>query len=119
MQRAHSGDFPDFTYRALKAGTVVAEVPLRVTGPNFKVNVNLNLAGQVAFADGTPVPETLSDICAFVRATLDLFESDLSDPAALELRRKIDLAHPPKPYMEPPPMRYGIAAQVAEPSKTP
>lgn len=108
---------PSFTitniaHRPLNPGTEFMVLPLEITGPHPEVDVNLDLKGQIAFNDGVPVPETLTDIAAFVRDTLALFEADLASDSAIKLRKQIDDSHPVTPYFQST-VRWGAVARSA------
>lgn len=74
----------------LEPGTELLRFSLRVTGPNPHVDVDCKLSLYIGLLDGTPIRETLTQIVDFARQTLFLFEPDLTTPAALALREKIE-----------------------------
>jgi hypothetical protein len=81
----------------IQPNTELLRIPLRVTGPNPKMEVELGISVTIGLEDGTPIQDTLDDIAAFVRETLELFETDLTSASALATREKVEASHWPTP----------------------
>jgi hypothetical protein len=75
--------------RPLRFDTEILRLPLRITGPDPKMSVDLKVSAYVGFPNGKNATLILDDIAILTRAVLARLEPDLSTPAAVELRERI------------------------------
>jgi hypothetical protein len=64
----------DFLGLPVKPETEVLEIPVRVTGPQPRVQVQIEIAGQISLRNGFPVLNAMSDIGEYVKAIVERFQ---------------------------------------------
>ena len=85
--------------RELKPNTELFRVPLVITGPNPKIDMDIEGATYVAIGPGLSVVNQLVAIANMVKRILDLFEPDFDRPIAKRIWRErpwlVDALPPP------------------------
>jgi hypothetical protein len=69
----------------LKAGTKVLTVPVRPTGPDPKMDVQIEISCNVTFGNGLPVLNALAQIAGWVENVIQHFEPVFETPQARRL----------------------------------
>lgn len=88
----------------MKPETEVLAIPVRVTGPNPSVKVQIEIAGQISLRNGFPVLDAMMAIASYVQSILLSFEPVFETKHA---RKLWDL--PRGGWVEREPARWGRA----------
>jgi hypothetical protein len=76
---------PRFLGLPLEVGTEVLSIPVRVTGPNPNVHVDVEIGGQIRLRNGFPIVEALTRIGGVVSGAIEYFEPIFQTPKARRL----------------------------------
>ena len=74
-----------FFGRRFEMDTEMLTVPVRITGPDAKVNVQFEGEGEIGFRNGLPARESLARIADWVKAILAWFEPEFETERARRL----------------------------------
>lgn len=74
-----------FLGRPLKVDAKVLEVPVEITGPEPKVNVQIEIACEIGFRNGLPARKALADIGDWVSSIIGYFTPEFETPRARRL----------------------------------
>jgi hypothetical protein len=75
----------EFLGKRLKPDAEVYSLPVRVTGPNPHVRMEIKIACGICFPNGLPAIKALSDICAWIEGLLRFFQPEFETPRAMAL----------------------------------
>jgi hypothetical protein len=96
----------DFLGQPVKPETEVLTIPVQVTGPNPRMQVKIEIGGQISLRNGFPVLDAMMAIANYVQAILLRFEPVFETPHA---RKLWDL--PRGGWVEREPARWGRATR--------
>jgi hypothetical protein len=76
---------PRFLGRPFEVGTEVLSIPIRVTGPNPNVRVDIDISGAVRLRNGFPIVEALGRISQWIGGAFEHFQPAFETPQARRL----------------------------------